>query len=75
MARELTWHERRAVNLQLQRRSGELQRSRPNPSTGTVDSGPMPLDGHTATPAPEPTAHDDFPQPLQGFDYSFGAVG
>jgi hypothetical protein len=81
MARELTWHERRAINLRLQRRNGQLQRSRPNPSTGLVAGAaraPEPEADDDTPPRsePAPTAvHDDFPQPLQGFDYAFGAVG
>jgi hypothetical protein len=82
MARELTWHERRAINLRLQRRDGQLKRSRPNPSTGIAAApgsvpAPHACDDDTP-PAHEPLqagADDDFPQPLKGFDYSFGAVG
>jgi hypothetical protein len=81
MARELSWHERRAINLRLQRRDGQLKRSRPNPSTGMAASPgslPAPQAGDETPPAPATSqrgADDDFPQPLKGFDYSFGAVG
>ena len=81
MARELSWHERRAINLRLQRRDGQLERSRPNPSTGVATApGSLPAaqSGDDTPPAHEPSqagADDDFPQPLKGFDYSFGAVG
>jgi hypothetical protein len=77
MARELTWHERRATNLRMQRRDGQLQRThkRANPSTGMATANDGAHTPPASTDAAPPEPHDDFPQPLQGFDYSFGAVG
>lgn len=39
------------------------------PATVAASSAPA-----TTTP-PRPSNHDGYPQPLQGFDYAFGAVG
>lgn len=72
MARQMTWHERREINLRIQRREGRLQseEARPNPSNGFAASRrqePATV-GDTS-----PGGLDDdnnFPQPLQGFDYT-----
>jgi hypothetical protein len=65
------WQDDRDPRLYRQRRRqvGPPQPARPNPSTGRPLMPPAPL------PSSRPLTDVEDVQPLQGFDYSFGAVG
>ena len=71
MSRQITWHERREINLHNQRREGRLQNgARPNPSSGPAAASAQGDTSVTDTSSGELDDDHNFPQPLQGFDYT-----